>query len=78
MKNHLQCGYEFECEKKDCLNCPKKKTYKISLTHAEETAIEDFGICNLKSMLKTHTKETELAQEVLWKLIHKIWGKEQK
>ena len=78
MKIHLQCGEEWDCKKKDCINCPIKKKYSITLTHAEEIAIEDFGMCDLKSMLKTHTKETELAQEVLWKLIHKIWGKEQK
>ena len=73
-KVYLQCGYEFECKKKDCLNCPKKKKYNLVLTHAEETALGDFGICDLKSMLKIHPKETELSQNILWNLIQKIWS----
>jgi len=75
----VQCGYEYNCKKKDCLNCPRKQTYKkLTLTQAEETVIEDFAVCNLLGMLKEQPDRMELEQSVMRKLMKKIFSKQDK
>ena len=74
-KIYLQCGYEDNCKKKDCLDCKNKEIIKITLTTAEQIVIEDFAICDLSSILKYHAKETVLRQKVMFKLMKKMFKK---
>ena len=72
--NYSQCGYEHRCKNKDCLNCPRKRKYKnLTLTLAEEIAIEDIAVCDVQSFLENKPKEFELLQDVMKKLMHKIF-----
>lgn len=73
----IQCGYEDICENKNCLKCPKKRKYNLNLTLAEEIAIEDFAVCDLKWFRKERPKELELTQRVIMSLMYKIF-KQQK
>ena len=76
-KIYLQCGYEDDCKKRDCLNCPRKRRYNnIILTQAEESAIEDFAVCDLKSLIAIHSKETELSQKIMYNIMKKIFKKQ--
>ena len=77
-KIYLQCGYEDECKKVDCLNCSMRREYNILLTQAEETVIEDMGICDMGVLIKEKPEVFELMQKVAWKLISKIWKNEKK
>lgn len=77
-KIHLQCGYEDECKNKDCLKCKKINKYNLNLSLAEETCIEDFAICDLKMMMIIHSKELELMQNIMRKLIFKIFKESKK
>jgi hypothetical protein len=73
---YLQCGYEDRCKNKDCLNnCSRRRRYNLSLTLAEEIAIEDFAVGDLKALVedKNKTKEVELLQKVMYKLMMKIF-----
>lgn len=72
-KVYLQCGYEDKCKNKDCLKCPRRKRYNLSLTLAEEIVIEDFAMCDLDSIKKTKPEEMELMQEICKKLMYKIF-----
>jgi len=72
-KIYLQCGYEDECHKKDCLNCPKKNTYCFELTQSEECVIEDFGIGDLNDLLEYDGYKLELMQKIMKKLMIKIF-----
>ncbi|CAK0756883.1 hypothetical protein CCP1ISM_60032 [Azospirillaceae bacterium] len=74
MKTYLECGYEDRCKNKDCLHCPRRTRYGLSLTLAEEIAVEDFAVCDLRSLLDDHEeKETELRQKVMINLMKKIF-----
>ena len=88
-KIFIQCGYEDTCVKKDCLNCHRKNRYDINLTLAEEIAIEDFAMCDIDSMINggkispglfypAKKDELELMQDVMRKLMHKIFSKQDK
>lgn len=76
----LQCGYEFWCDNKDCRNCPRKKTYNnLNLTLAEICVIEDFAVCDLDWFVKEkNKKEVAMMQELMFKVMHKIFYKERK
>lgn len=87
-KIFLNCGYEDSCKKKECLECPRKKKYNLTLNLAEEIAIEDFAVCDLDAMINggilskgikfpDKKKEVDLMQDVMRKLMHKIF-KQQK
>lgn len=70
---YIQCGYEDRCKNKDCLNCPRRRRYSLSLTLAEEIAVEDFAVADLKSLIEEKEKEVELLQQVMYKLMQKIF-----
>jgi len=83
-KVFIQCGWETECKKKDCLNCPRKHKYILNLTLAEEIAIEDFAVCDLNAMINGgeyskgykfpgKPEEVELMQDVIRKTMKKIF-----
>ena len=85
----IQCGYEDICVNKDCLNCHRKNRYNINLTLAEERCIEDFAMCDLDSMINggiisgnlsypDKKDELELMQDVMRKLMHKMFSKQDK
>jgi len=78
MKVYFNCGYEDECKKKDCLKCPRKIRGMITLTQAEMTVIEDFAVCDLDKMKEHHAKERDLMQEVLYKVMKKVFKMERK
>jgi len=75
---NVQCGYEDRCKKKDCLNCPRKQKYMLTLTLAEEIVIEDFAVCDLKRTLDEQPKIVELEQNIMKKLMMKIFKKQNK
>ena len=77
-KIYLQCGYEDDCKKKDCLNCPRKNRHNIILTQAEETVIEDFAMCDIKWMLDEKPEEFELMQNIMRKVMRKMFRSEKK
>ena len=87
-KVFIQCGYEDLCKHKDCMECPRKKKYNLTLTLAEEIAVEDFAVCDLDAMINggiiskgfsfpAKKKEVDLMQDVMRKLMYKIF-KQQK
>ena len=89
MKVFIQCGEEDSCSKKDCMNCPRKKRYNLNLTLAEEVAIEDFAVTDLDAMINggeyakglrfpDKKKELELMQDVMRKLMHKVFKNQKK
>jgi len=73
MKTHIQCGYEDKCKNKDCLKCNRRLKCNLSLTLAEQIAIEDFATCDLKSMMEIHPKELELMQKIMIKVMKKVF-----
>jgi len=75
MKNkiYLQCGYEDNCKNKECLKCPKRTRYNLSLTLAEEIVIEDFAVCDLKEMIKEKSEEVKLMQRICFRIMKKIF-----
>ena len=75
-KIYIQCGYEDKCKNKECLKCPRRKRYNLSLTLAEEIVIEDFAVCDLGEMIKTKPKEVELMQKICFKIMKKIFKEE--
>jgi len=76
-KVYFNCGYEDDCVKKDCLHCNRKVEYNnLSLTQAEETCIEDIAVCDIKSFIETKPEEFELLQNVMKKLMYKIFSKQ--
>jgi len=79
-KDYIQCGYEDECVKKDCLNCQKKRKHTMNMTLAEEIAVEDFATCDIPAMMTepTHEGELELLQNVMRKLMTKMFKSEEK
>lgn len=78
MKTHLQCGYEDLCKNKDCLKCPRRKKYNLSLTLADECVIEDFAMCDLEDMIKNKKKVLELMQDICHKLMDKMFTEDLK
>ena len=74
-KIYLQCGYEDECKTKKCLKCYRKDMINIDLTYAEQIVIEDFGVCDLKEMLETKPKDIKLMQEIMRKLMLRMYKK---
>ena len=88
-KIFIQCGFEDRCRNKDCLKCPRKNKYNINLTLAEEICIEDFAVCDLDQMLNgkkiskhltvpDKKEELELMQNIMRKLMHKMFSKQDK
>lgn len=75
-KIFIQCGYESRCKNKDCLKCPRKKKHNLNLTLAEEIIIEDFAVCDLKSIIEANPKEMELMQKIATKLMKKVYKDE--
>jgi len=77
-KIFLQCGYEDEC-KKECLNC-KKNSLKLTLNlnQAEQCVIEDFAVCDLQSMIDTKPEVLELTQNIMKKIMYKMFREERK
>jgi len=73
---HLQCGYEDSCKNKDCLKCPRRKRYSLSLTLAEQIVIEDFAVCDLAIMAKEKPKDLDLMQEIMRKVMRKMFREE--
>ena len=69
----LQCGYEDECDTKDCKDCQRKYKVSIEITHAELTAVEDCGICDLKVMLKEKPEMMDNIQKRCLDLQKKIY-----
>ena len=79
MKTYLQCGYEDKCKNKDCLNCKRQyKKYNLNLSIAELVAIEGFAVCDLKQMLRLKQKELELIQDIMKKVMKKVFNEESK
>ena len=87
----IQCGWEDRCSKKDCINCPRKRKHKMNMTLAEEICVEDFAMCNLDAMINGgeiskecgitfpgKKKEVDLMQNVMRKLMHKMFKTEEK
>ena len=73
----LQCGYEDECKTKDCLNkCPRKESMVLCLTEADKCVIEDFAMSDIEWMIKEKPKELELKQDIMRKLMTKVFNKE--
>jgi hypothetical protein len=72
-KIYIQCGEEDNCKKKDCLKCPRKTKYNLTLTHAEASVIEDFAVCDLETLIKEKPKEIELMQKIMSKLMRKVF-----
>ena len=74
---YLQCWYEDECKTKDCLNkCPRKESMILCLSEADKCVIEDFAMCDIEYMLKEKPKELELKQNIMRKLMVKVFNKE--
>ena len=75
--DNLQCGYEHECKKKDCINCKKlRKKFYLSLSLAEQVAIEDCAVCDLKAMQEVKPKVMELMQKIMHKVMQKVFREE--
>jgi hypothetical protein len=72
-KIYIQCGEEHSCKNKECLKCPRKTKYNLTLTHAEVSVIEDFAVCDLKTLIAEKPKEVKLMQNVLIKTMNKIF-----
>jgi len=73
---HLQCGYEDKCKRKDCLRCNRRLKCNLSLTLAEQIVIEDFAMCDIKTMLEENPEELELMQKIMFKVMKKVFKDE--
>ena len=75
---YLQCGYEEECETRDCLNnCPRKEKMTLMITEADKCIIEDFAMIDLEQMIADDKKkELELMQNIMGKLMMKVFNEE--
>ena len=79
-KKYLQCGYEDECKKKDCMKC-RKKGYRYDnfyLSLAERIVIEDFAVCDLEIMQKEKPEILELMQNIMRKIMVKVYKEKSK
>lgn len=77
-KTYLQCGYEDSCKNKECLKCPRRTKLSLSLTHAEMTAIEDCAMCDLEAHKSEKPKEFELMQNIMYRVMMKVFRGEEK
>ena len=78
-KIHIQCGYEDLCIKRDCMKCGFRIwDYNLRLTLAEQIVIEDFAVCDLQSMINEKPKEVELMQDIMRKIMKKMFKNERK
>ena len=71
----LQCGYEDECPVNDCLKCKRYLQLKPnvhSITLAEATCVEEFGVVDLECWQNEKPKQLKLAQDVMRKLQSRI------
>jgi len=75
-KLHIQCGYEDKCKNKECLKCPRRGRYSLSLTLAEQVIVEDFAVCDLKVMMEEKPEEFELMQNIMRKIMKKMFRAE--
>ena len=75
---YLQCGYEDKCKNKKCLECPRRNRYNLSLTLAEQIVIENFAMTDLKICLKEKPEEMDLEQDIMRKLMKKVFTGEKK
>lgn len=48
----------------------------MPLTLAEEIAIEDFAVCDLQATIKEKPEQVELLQDVMRKLMKKVFAEE--
>ena len=76
-KEFIQCGYENNCKRKDCLKCTRRIRMSISLTLAEQIVIEDFAVCDLKLIQSRTPKQIDLMQKIMFNVMKKVF-KEQK
>lgn len=74
-KIYLNCGYEDNCKKKDCLKCNSRKRYNLSLTRAEVNVIEDFAVCDLRSLSE---EDLDLMQKIMMKIMRKVFREQKK
>jgi hypothetical protein len=72
-KVYIQCGEELNCKNRDCLNCPRKRKVNLTLTHAEKSVIEDFAVCELKTLIEEKPKQVKLMQKIMSKLMEKVF-----
>lgn len=77
-KEYLQCGYEHNCKNKECLKCPRRLRYNISLTLAEQIVIEEFAVCDIGWIANERPKQIKLMQEIMYKVMKKIFKDEDK
>jgi hypothetical protein len=75
-KTYLQCGYEDRCKNKKCLKCPRRIRVSLSLTLAEQVAVEDFAMCDLKMFMEEKPKEMDLIQDVMRNVMRKMFKAE--
>jgi hypothetical protein len=73
-KIYIQCGEEHDCVNRDCLKCPIKKEFKhLELTYAELSVIENFGICDLETLIKEKPKKLDLMQKIMINITRKVY-----
>jgi len=77
-KTYLQCGYENSCKNKECLKCPRRRRYNLSLTLAEQIVIEDFAMCDIPQFEKEKLKEFRLMQKIMQNIMRKMFKEERK
>lgn len=78
-KIYLQCGYENDCPKRDCLNCYRKiKIKPMTLTQAELCAIEDFAVVDLDWYKKERPEEFEMVKKIMYKVMMKVFKAERR
>ena len=73
-EDYLQCGYEHKCKNKECMKCTRRLRCNLSLTLAEQIAIEDFAMCDLQIMIDEKSKQVELLQNIMRKVMHKVFA----
>ena len=59
------------------LECSRRKfKMNLSLSVAEMVTIEDFAMCDLQAMIDEKPKEVELMQDIMKKVMHKVFKEE--
>jgi hypothetical protein len=78
-KTHIQCGYELECKKKDCIKCAKNRIkVTLCLSQAEQIAIEDCAMIDLAVMQTEKPEVLDLVQRIMRKVMKKMFIEERK
>lgn len=72
---YLNCGFEDECETKDCLNCQKTHKIEIEISEAEASCIEDFGVIDIEQWLIDDPENLDLCQDIMKQLMFKVFEK---